>query len=90
MVTRVVVANTKHLSYTDNASFWRGPIRPVFMVGALPEGESNAAINGMIGSALAQYFKGQSGAMEAFIASNDNVSTYSLDAVAAWAKARDL
>lgn len=90
LVTRIVVANTKHLSYTDNASFWRGPIRPLFMVGTLPADETNAAINGLIGAALSEHFKGQTGAVDAFVAANDNTGTYSLDGVAEWARARGL
>jgi hypothetical protein len=90
LVTRVEVRDTKHLSYTDNASFWRGPIRPVFMVGTLPAAETNAAINGLIGAYLDEYFKGQSGATAEFINSNDDVSTYSLDYLIEWAKGRGL
>jgi hypothetical protein len=90
LVTRVEVRDTKHLSYTDNASFWRGPIRPVFMVGTLPAAETNAAVNGLIGAYLDEHFKGQSGATAAFIASNDDVSTYSLDYLIEWAKGRGL
>jgi hypothetical protein len=86
----VVVADTKHLSFSDNASFWRGPIRPFFRVGTLPADETNSAVNGLIGAALDQYFRGQAGAVEAFVASNENVSTYSLEAVAKWARDRGL
>ena len=90
LVTRVVVADTKHLSYTDNASFWRGPIRPLFLVGTLPADETNTAVNGLIGAALDEHFRGRSGALEDFVASNEHASTYSLDAVASWGTARGL
>jgi hypothetical protein len=90
LVTRVVVKDTKHLSFSDNASFWRGPIRPIFMVGALPADETNAAINGLIGAALDEYFDGEAGALDAFIAADGNASSYSLEGVAAWAQNRGL
>jgi hypothetical protein len=90
LVDRVIIANTKHLSFSDNASFWRGPIRPLFMVGVLPAQQTNAAINGLIGASLDEHFRGKTGAVEAYVASDANTSTYSLEFVADWARQRGL
>ena len=90
LVTRVTIRDTKHLSFTDNASFWRGPIRAVFMVGALPEAETNAAINGLVGAYLDEHFQGKTGAVADLVAADDNAYTYSLDAVAQWARDKGL
>ncbi len=60
------------------------------MVGTLPTDATNAAINGLIGAALDEYFRGEAGAVKAFIASDENSSTYSLDPLAEWAKTRGL
>ena len=90
LVTRAIIADTKHLSFSDNASFWRGPVRGVFMVGSLPADETNATINGLIGAGLDQYFRGQAGAIDTYVASDANTRIYSLAPVAEWARQRGL
>jgi hypothetical protein len=90
LVTRITIRDTKHLSFTDNASFWRGPIRPLFMVGSLPEAETNAAINGLVGVYLDEHFQRKTGAVAEQLAADDNAYTYSLEAVAQWARDKGL
>ena len=90
LVTRVTVRDTKHLSYTDNASFWRGPIRSVFLVGMLPKSETNTAINGLISAFLDEQLNGKPGTTQAFIDGNADANTYSLDALSDWAQGKGL